>query len=97
MSEHALSNLMPVILELRVRYHSLVVLEYWLMMMTSIRPLGILDALHGTSKSFKKIMKEAQARHDGDYNKASQEVMSQLAQWEVEKEERERRAIYGEN
>lgn len=42
-------------------------------------------------------MKEAQARHDGDYNKASQEVMSQLAQWEVEKEERERRAIYGEN
>ncbi|KAG8918362.1 hypothetical protein FRC01_001903 [Tulasnella sp. 417] len=56
-------------------------------------PLGILDALHGTSKNFKRIMKEAQARHGGDYNKASQEVLGQLAQWEVEKEEREGKAI----
>ncbi|KAG9049150.1 hypothetical protein FS837_011069 [Tulasnella sp. UAMH 9824] len=126
MAEHALSNLMPVILGLVIlgSHWSLIVMYFCDLEIGTLcthsgynipychrslthdyhhysfnenfGPLGILDALYGTSKSFKKIMKEAQDRHDGDYNKASEEVMSRLAQWEVEKEERERKAIFGE-
>ncbi|KAG9049149.1 hypothetical protein FS837_011068 [Tulasnella sp. UAMH 9824] len=126
MTEHALSNIMPVILGLVIlgSHWSLIVMYFCDLGIGSqfihsgynipycrrslihdyhhysfnenFGPLGILDALHGTSKNFKKIMKEAQDRHDGDYNKASEEVMSRLAQWEVEGEEEERKAIYGE-
>lgn len=127
MPEHALSNLLPIILGLVIlgSHWSLIVMYFCDLEIGTLcthsgynipychrslthdyhhysfnenfGPLGILDALHGTSKNFNKVMKEAQARHDGDYDKASQEVLSQLAQWEVEKEERERRAIYGGN
>lgn len=51
--------------------------------------MGILDALYGTSKNFHRMMAEAQARHNGDYDKASKEVIGNLAKWEAEKEESE--------
>ena len=53
-------------------------------------PAGILDSIYGTSKNFKRMMAEAQARHDGDYQKASQEIMGSLAKWEAEREEKDR-------
>lgn len=53
-------------------------------------PLGLLDAFYGTSKNFKRMMAEAEARHNGDYHKASHEVLSSLARWEADREERDR-------
>lgn len=51
--------------------------------------MGILDALYGTSKNFHRMMAEAQARHNGDYDKASKEVIGNLAKLEAEREESE--------
>ncbi|KAG9006651.1 hypothetical protein FRB90_009800 [Tulasnella sp. 427] len=127
MTEHALSNLMPVILGLCIlgSHWSMIVMYFCDLEIGTLcthsgynipychralthdyhhyafnenfGPIGVLDAFYGTSNNFKRIMKEAQARHNGDYDKASQDVLAQLAQWEVEKEEREKKAIYGES
>ncbi|KAG8845024.1 hypothetical protein FRB96_002752 [Tulasnella sp. 330] len=36
-------------------------------------PIGILDAIYGTSKNFRRIMEEALSRNGGDYTKASRD------------------------
>ncbi|KAG9011040.1 hypothetical protein FRB94_008980 [Tulasnella sp. JGI-2019a] len=52
-------------------------------------PVGILDAIYGTSKNFRRVMDEALARNGGDYTKASREVANSIAQWEAEREAQE--------
>ncbi|KAG8968310.1 hypothetical protein FRC03_007967 [Tulasnella sp. 419] len=49
-------------------------------------PTGLLDAVYGTATNFRLLLKEAEARHQGDFHKASQELMKDVARWEGERE-----------
>lgn len=56
---------------------------------TFTRPVGILDAIYGTSKNFQRIMREALDRNEGSYEKASRELTTDVARWEADREARE--------
>ena len=52
-------------------------------------PVGILDAIYGTSKNFSRIVQEALDRNEGNYEKASRELTTNVARWEAEREAQE--------